>query len=219
MASPSELESKSRLILGLGLLSLGLVWLLKLLWPALVLVGLGIGCYWLWHHQRRKYRAYWRRQNRLSEKFCQLLQQRQGRVSALEFAMHTRINSREAQRYLHAQAQAFNAFFERTMHGDIVYIFDLAVVFSLEPALAPPVYAPSSHRLVTPAEMAWAYAEQVKQTQPKSTNLSSDLSATNSSATYQGAAPMEHKTLPTVRGRALDSSERIVTIDVAAVNE
>ncbi|MGB3570751.1 MAG: hypothetical protein WA783_05885 [Phormidesmis sp.] len=210
MASPSELESRSRLILGLGLLSLGLVWLLKLLWPVLILFGMSLGGYWLWRQQHRKYRAYQRRQNRLSEKFCHLLQQRQGRVSALEFAMHTRLNSRESQRYLHSQAQAFNAFFERTVHGDIVYIFDLAVVFSLAPALAPPAYAPLRQQPATPAEIAWAYAEQSRKTRPK---------LTARSAHRQNTAPVDSEALPTVRGRAANTHKGIVTIDVAAVNE
>ncbi len=214
MASPSELEVKSRLILGLGLLSLGLVWLLKLLWPVLILIGVGLGGYWAWRSQHRKYKAYQRRQNRLSERFCYLLQQRRGRVSALEFAMHTRLSSRESQRYLHLQAQSFGAFFERTVHGDIVYIFDLAVVFSLAPSLAPPVYASSFQQPATPAEIAWAYAEQSKKAQHRSANRSVERLAH-----IQSTPSADGEALTTVRGRASGTPEGIVTIDVAAVNE
>ncbi|MGD1896123.1 MAG: hypothetical protein ACFB16_04130 [Phormidesmis sp.] len=215
MSSRSELEVKSRLVLGLGLLSIGLVWLLKLLWPVLVIAGMGAGGYYLWRQQYRKYQAYQRRQDRLTEKFYYLLQQRQGRMSALEFAMHTRVDGRDAQRFLHSQAQAFGAFFERTVHGDIIYIFNLAVVFSLEPSYAPPAYRP-----VTPAEVAWAYAEQA---QVKRAYVE-DMRRRQREGQRKGESgrslrPSAEKILPTVRGRAQATAENVKTIDVSAVNE
>ena len=128
--------------------------------------------------------------------------------------MHTRLNSRESQRYLHSQAQAFNAFFERTVYGDIVYIFDLAVVFSLAPALAPPAYAPLRQQPATPAEIAWAYAEQSRKARPRLTARSA-----HRQNTAPNTVPIDSEALPTVRGRAANMHKGIVTIDVAAVNE
>ncbi|MEL7144501.1 MAG: hypothetical protein AAGL08_20100, partial [Cyanobacteria bacterium J06573_11] len=126
---PSDFESKSRLVLGIGLLSIGLAWLLRLLWPVLVVVGAGAGGYLLWLKQYRRFLAYQHREDRLLDQFCYLIEHRQGRISSLEFAMHSRVDKRAAQRYLHSQAQSFGAFFERTVHGDITYIFNLAVVY------------------------------------------------------------------------------------------
>ena len=107
--------------------------------------------------------------------------------------MYSRVENRAAQRYLHSQAQSFGAFFERTAHGDIIYIFNLAVVYSLEPAYAPPTaYAipESPCPKPMPAEMAWTHAQQ-----------------------------QASVSLPTVRGRAMDTSENVKTIDIKAVNE
>ncbi|MEM9948750.1 MAG: hypothetical protein AAF810_22175 [Cyanobacteria bacterium P01_D01_bin.36] len=159
MPSHSDLASNSRLIMGFGMIALGAVWLLQLLWPVLlllVLAGFGIGGYWLLRSQQKDLQQQLRREDRLARKFYELLDYRQGRISSLEFAMHTRINGRAAQRYLHTQAQAFGGFFERSAHNDIVYIFNPAVIYS---------YAPQ--RPATQAEIDWTYAQQGSRAQQR----------------------------------------------------
>jgi len=193
----SNLENHSRLILGLGMIFLGSVWLLRMLWPIFLLALLGgliVGGYWLLRRQQTELQQQQVREDRLARKFYELLDYRQGRISSLEFAMHTRIDGREAQRYLHSQAQAFGGFFERTVHNDVVYIFNPAVIYS---------YAPQ--RPATPAELAWTYTAQAR-AQPAQNN-----------ARHQRRLA-EKATSHTVRGQA-HRAENIRTIDVTAVNE
>ena len=147
MPSRSEFESQSRIVLGLGLVSLVVFLLLRLLWPVILLCAVGIGGYWLWRSQWKKLQQHQRHQERLDGKFYELLQQRQGYVSALDLAMHTGLTGHSAQRYLHRQAAAFGACFQRTAHGDIIYIFNITGLYPQ------PNY--------TPAAAAWAYAERV----------------------------------------------------------
>ncbi len=231
MPPRSELESHSRLVLGFGMIALGAVWLLKLLWPILLLlllIGFIAGGYWFLQRQRQKILLQQRREDRLARKFYELLDYRQGRISSLEFAMHTRIDGREARRYLHVQAQAFGGFFERTVNNDIIYIFNPAVIYS---------YAPQSP--VTPAEITWTYTVQVQEkakNQPLQPNRNKRSQAAWANARQlrainqltQPLSPLETEpdhlntaaegVSPTVRGKAY-SDESIKTIDVAAVNE
>lgn len=151
MPSRSNLEIKARLVLGVGLLGLVVVLLLKLLLPVLALVGLAAGSYYLWQQWRRQQQQQQRRQNRINAQFYQLLQQQQGRISVLDFAMRTQLTGEAAQDYLNVQAQAFSAFFETTAQGDIIYVFNLGAVRQ-----------PAQHRPASQAEAAWAYAEQVR---------------------------------------------------------
>jgi len=129
---------------GLGLIAF--VLLLRLLLPLLLLTGfLALG-YWIWrlihrHHQRQR-----RRQARLNTQFYQLLKRQQGRISALDFAMFTQTDGMVAQNYLNEQAQAFSAYCETTIQGDIVYVFNLA-------AISQPTHHDS-------ARAAWVWAEQ-----------------------------------------------------------
>jgi hypothetical protein len=147
MPSRSEFESQSRILLGLGLMSLVAFLLLRLLWPVILLCAIGAGGYWLWRQQWRKLQQHQRHQERLDSKFYQLLYQRQGYVSALDLAISTGLTGHSAQRYLHRQAQAFGACFQRTIRGDIVYIFNIAGLYPQ------PNY--------TPAAAARAYAERI----------------------------------------------------------
>lgn len=148
MASRSDLEIKSRLALGLGLLSLVVILLLRLLLPVLAAVGLGAAGYWLWRQRQRRKRQQQRHQARLNTKFYQLLQRQQGRISVLDFAMHTRLDGTAAQTYLNAQAQAFSAYFETTLRGDIIYVFNGVAV-----------NGEATHPPASQAEAAWAYAD------------------------------------------------------------
>lgn len=146
MPSRSHLELKARLVLGVGLLGIVVVLLLRLLLPVLAFGGLVIGGYYLWQQWSRQQQQRQRQQNRVNAQFYQLLQQQQGRISVLDFAMRTQLTGEAAQDYLNTQAQAFSAFFETTLQGDIIYVFNLAAVRH-----------PSAQ-----AEAAWAYAEQVR---------------------------------------------------------
>ncbi|MEM6868690.1 MAG: hypothetical protein AAF528_09955 [Cyanobacteria bacterium P01_C01_bin.121] len=223
MPSLSKLEKHSRLILGCGMIALGAVWLLKLLWPILLillLAGLMAGTYVFLQRQQQAMLAQQRREDRLARKFYELLDYRQGRISSLEFAMHTRIGGREAQRYLHVQAQAFGGFFERTGNNDVIYIFNPAVIYS---------YAPQ--RPVTPVDLTQAYAEQQLQAEHARRSHAAWAQARQLRALHQLAqaspasgvdtkslSPAADGTLPTIRGRAT-RTENIQTIDVSAVNE
>ncbi len=146
MPSRSDLEIKGRLVLGVGLLALVVVLLLRLLLPVFAIAGLAAGSYYLWQQNRKQKQHRQKQQARINAKFYQLLQQQQGRISVLDFAMRTQMNGTAAQAYLNTQAQAFSAFFETTPQGDIIYVFNLASVH---------------HPQATQAEAAWAYAEQM----------------------------------------------------------
>lgn len=144
MPSRSDLEIKSRLVLGLGLLSLVVVLLLRLLLPLLAIFGLGAVGFWLWRSHVKKQQQQKRQQTRINAKFYKLLQQQQGRISVLDFAMRTQLDGAAAQAYLNTQAQSFSAFFETTPQGDLIYVFSSAAARSS----------------AAQAEAAWAYSEQ-----------------------------------------------------------
>jgi len=147
----ADIVAHPGLVLGWVLVgSFGLL-LLWFMWPLVVLTSLIGGGYWLWRQQQREQERRERQQARLNQKFYELLQHRQGRISALELAMYTRLSGTQARHYLHQQAQALGAYFERTVHGDVIYIFDLAAIYN---GIYNGVVA------MTPAEVAWAYAER-----------------------------------------------------------
>ena len=143
--------------------------------------------------------------------------------------MHTHMPPAQAQRYLHEQAQAFGAYFDRTPHGDIIYHFNLAMVFGLPPSQM------SASTVMTPAERAWAYAEQNaarlrhQQAQRKAANqqanqqraeaIAQQIKALAAADTLPEPEPLDPQTLPTVRGRAQAAPEHVQTIDVSAINE
>lgn len=198
MPSRSEFESQSRIVLGLGLASLVIFLLLRLLWPIILLCVVSAGGYWLWQKQWEKLQQHQRHQERLDSKFYQLLYQRQGYVSALDLAMHTGLSSHSAQRYLHRQAQAFGACFQRTVRGDIIYIFN---VIGLYPQ---PNY--------TPAAAARAYAERV---------YAEQMLAQKEQAAWEKAYHGRNlQRLPSDRLLAdRPPAKGAITIDVSAVNE
>ncbi len=59
----------------------------------------------------------------IRDRFFQLLQTHQGRMSVMDFAMATRLEPAIARRHLDGWAREFSAHFEVTDHGDIYYIF------------------------------------------------------------------------------------------------
>ncbi|MEL6855125.1 MAG: hypothetical protein AAFO83_08430, partial [Cyanobacteria bacterium J06607_13] len=177
------------------------------------------------------------RHARLNRKFYDLLRQRRGRVSALELAMYTRLSGTDARRYLHRQAQALGAYFERTVNGDIIYIFNVAgrpgqfVGPQMTPAEIAWAYAERAQEAKTlrQHQIAWANARQIRTLRQLSDNQ--PVSPANS-ATSRMLSPVERSQpqnkiglnadLPhqsnIVRGRANRAPQQIITIDVPAVN-
>lgn len=227
-----DLEIKSRLVLGLALLSLVVVLLLRLLLPVLLIAGIGAGGYWLWQQWQQQQRRRQRQQAQLNAKFYQLLQRQQGRISVLDFAMFAKIEGVAAQSYLNAQAQAFSAYFETTLQGDIIYVFNLAAVrgeSERSPRPTPPVapVAPWTYAEQVSAERAraekaqtaWANAKQLRTLRQLSQR---DLKRNAAGQTGQNGvlAPKvqaDAAQSPTIRGRANEAPDGIVTIDVPAV--
>ncbi|MFK8182896.1 MAG: hypothetical protein AB8B99_05935 [Phormidesmis sp.] len=167
MHSRSDLEIKMRLVLGLILLSLVMVLLLRLLLPVLAIAGFIAGGYWLWQQYRNQQQRYQRQQTRIHAQFYQLLRQQQGRISVLDFAMRTRLSGADAQAYLNTQAQAFSAFFETTISGDLIYVFSSSHSDRIyqEQAYQKRVYkeqAKAERAYAEQAQTAWTNAKQIR---------------------------------------------------------
>lgn len=116
----SDLQTKVFLGMGAVLLLLLFLWILKLLLPWLMLIGLIGGGIWLWRRWDTQKQT---QQRLLNGMFYDLLRQHQGRISILDFAMAAEISPRDAKAYLDARAQELSALFEPTEHGDIIYAF------------------------------------------------------------------------------------------------
>lgn len=227
MPSHSDLAIKSRLALGVGLLSLVVVLLLRLLLPVLAISGLAAAGYWLWRQQQRRHRQRQRHQARLNTKFYQLLQQQQGRISVLDFAMYSRLDGGAAQAYLNAQAQAFSAYFETTPRGDIIYVFNVAAVpgephHTAAQAEAAWAHAESAHMQRTreeKAQAAWANARQIRTLRQLSQRDSDQLSYTAIAPPPTGTPSSDTAQLPAIRDRdrSDSSSAPVITIEVSAV--
>lgn len=156
-----------RLVLGLVLLSLVMVLLLRLLLPVLAIAGFVAGGYWLWQQYQNQQQRYQRQQTRIHAQFYQLLQQQQGRISVLDFAMRTRLSGADAQDYLNTQAQAFSAFFETTPTGDLIYVFNSTHSDRVyqEQAYQSRVYkerAKAERAYAQQAQTAWTNAKQIR---------------------------------------------------------
>ncbi|NER83134.1 MAG: hypothetical protein F6K42_26995 [Leptolyngbya sp. SIO1D8] len=91
---------------------------LKLLLPWLLLLGAIAFAIKLWSRYRQKGQA-------LNSLFYAMLQQNQGRISVLEFAMAAQITGTAARSFLDARAKEFFADFEPTQQGDVTYVFAL----------------------------------------------------------------------------------------------
>ncbi len=63
--------------------------------------------------------------NRLKRTFFRLLQEGEGKVTVLRFAMETGLEGDEAKTYLDERAIEFNATFEATSQGAVAYVFDM----------------------------------------------------------------------------------------------
>ena len=69
-------------------------------------------------HQQRK-------ENYLYSKFFHLIEKGQGSITVLNFAMEAQISSEESTKYLEEYSKKFNADFEVTARGNVVYKFDV----------------------------------------------------------------------------------------------
>lgn len=60
---------------------------------------------------------------RLQALFFQMLQERNGQITVLHFAMESQLSGKEAQKFLDEKAKEFNANFEVSDRGDVIYRF------------------------------------------------------------------------------------------------
>ncbi len=162
MSSRSNLEIKSRLFLGLGLLGLVvallLYLLLKILLPLFAVAFFGIAGFWLWKQYCQKQKQKQQQEARINAQFYKMLKQQQGRISVLDFAMRTQLDGAAAQAYLNEQAQVFSAFFDTTPQGDLIYVFNSAS-FGGNTAQGQDPWAQANAQHIS-QDMHWAYAEQ-----------------------------------------------------------
>ena len=220
-----------RLLLSWGFLGLVSLAVLHLLWQLILLTGLlaglGGGGWLLWKRQKRERARAHRQDSRLTQRFYELLDHRQSRISALELAMKTRLSSKIASRYLHRQAQEFGAYFERTAHGDVIYIFNPAVIYAWSAQTSEHVsdyafgYEPVPYTAPSPTEIAWADAERDR---PQTQNRQNERMAHTNAKQLRALRRLSDNTNSHIepaaafRGRAIAAAEDVITIDVTAVN-
>jgi hypothetical protein len=61
--------------------------------------------------------------DRLQGIFFQMIRERNGQITALHFAMETQLSAHQAKQFLEEQAKEFNADFEVSDRGDVIYRF------------------------------------------------------------------------------------------------
>ena len=92
-------------------------------WRFLLAIALIGGVGWAWKRYQRQ------QQHKLAHLdaiFYQLIQENQGRVTALDLAMNAKFSGTQVQRYLDERAKEFAAEFEVTEQGGIIYYFQTA---------------------------------------------------------------------------------------------
>lgn len=147
--------------------------------------------------------------------------------------MYTRLSGTDARHYLHRQAQAFGAYFERTVNGDIIYIFNLSgipgqfVGPQMTPAEIAWAYAERAQeaRTLRKHQIAWANARQIRTLRQLSSN---HLAAQASSSTSRMLSPAKRSPQPDKielgnppdigHERASTLPRPVITIDIPAVN-
>lgn len=80
----------------------------------------GSWIFWRGHRQAQR-----RERDRLRTIFFNLLQQSNGQITALRFAMETGLDGKVAKTYLDDRAREFNANYNITEEGNITYHFEL----------------------------------------------------------------------------------------------
>ncbi|UBF28947.1 hypothetical protein K9N68_14545 [Kovacikia minuta CCNUW1] len=108
---------------------------LRILLPSLrVVVPILVG-WWLWQRFRNFQKS---QQDALNAIFYQLIQEHQGRVTVLDFAMSTQLSAVAAREFLDARAKEFSAHFEVTEQGDTFYVFRTLRSYPFQPSAAKP---------------------------------------------------------------------------------
>lgn len=84
--------------------------------------GLAAGGWLFWgmYQKARKEKS-----DHLSSTFYRLIQEGNGRIATLRFAMETQLSGKEAKQYLDEKAKEFQADFEVTENGDVNYRFHI----------------------------------------------------------------------------------------------
>ena len=217
--------------------SVGAVLLARMLLPIVLLLAVAGVSWWLWQQYSRQQRSRRQYETHLHSQFYECLRQRQGRISVLDFAYCTQLPGTAAQAYLNTQAQAFGAYCERHPQGDLIYLFNW-----------PAMQAGVPHHRAVQAEAVWAYAEQVESDRDRTAKqraawanakqlrtlkqLSQESDAAAPRQLFLEGASSEDGSdrqsladqsftnqSPIVKGRAYDAPDRVITIDVSAVNE
>ncbi|WNZ25685.1 hypothetical protein HJG54_24500 [Leptolyngbya sp. NK1-12] len=93
---------------------------------ALVMFGLAPASLggWIWYGARRQ--AQQQQTQQLQSRFFTLLQNNNGHITALQLAMVTGLDGNLVKAYLDEQAKAFDAIYDVTADGTVVYYFELA---------------------------------------------------------------------------------------------
>lgn len=90
-----------------------------------ILVGIPLTGWGAWIFRGVAQQAKKQASDRLQSIFYRLLQQSNGRVTAMQFAMEAQLPGKEAKQYLDEKAKEFDATFDVTENGDITYRFHL----------------------------------------------------------------------------------------------
>ncbi|PSB26964.1 hypothetical protein [Stenomitos frigidus] len=105
--------------------------LVQTLLPLLQILVPLLAVWWLWQRYRKVQN---RQQKHLHTTFYRLLQEHQGRMTLLDFAMTAEIPAIAARYYLDNRAKEFAARFEVTEQGDVVYVFSTLQFSRMQPS-------------------------------------------------------------------------------------
>jgi hypothetical protein len=89
---------------------------------------IGLGSWLLWDGQRRQKQF---QSSHLDDVFYTLLLKNAGTISPLGLSMQTGLSGAEAKAFLDDRARQFSANYEATAQGDVVYVFDVSHLPSL----------------------------------------------------------------------------------------
>jgi hypothetical protein len=84
---------------------------------------MALGGWLLWDGKRRQQRF---QSGHLDDLFYMLLRQNAGTITTLGFAMQSELSGAAAKAFLDDRAREFNANYEVTAQGDVVYVFDVS---------------------------------------------------------------------------------------------
>jgi hypothetical protein len=117
-ANPTQDNLESRLVFIVPVV-IGVTLVLSA-WRLVVAGAIVSGIAWAWKNHSQKNEA---RSVELNAVFYKLIQEHQGRLTVLDFAMEADIPGDEAQEYLDTRAREFSAQYEITENGGMVYCF------------------------------------------------------------------------------------------------